>query len=130
MLEPGCSGDGTRSLASAAQQERVGRAATSAERQDGPQVVPETEMTEPKRALSPHNVTRRHVGRPPLDDRDSLLDVNPGRDDLLPEGALQSLSRDLSEVRVELPGVLDEVLDVEPRGLDGVEIVEDVVLAT
>jgi len=56
--------------------------------------------------------------------------VNPGRDDLLPEGALQSLSRDLSEVRVELPGVLDEVLDVEPRGIDGVEIVEDVVLAT
>ena len=130
MLEPGCSGDGTRGLASAAQQKRVGRAATSAERQDGPQVVPKPEMTEPERALSPHDVTRRHVGRPPLDDRDSLLDVNPGRDDLLPEGALQSLSRDLRDVRVELPGVLDEVIVVEPRGIDGVEIVEDVVLAT
>ena len=87
-------------------------------------------MTEPEGALGPHDVARRHVRRPPLDDGDSLLDVDPGRDDLLPEGALQSLTRDLSEVRVELPGVLDEVLDAEPRGLDGVEIVEDVVVAT
>jgi len=76
MLEPGCSGDGEGSLAAAAQQEGVGRAATSAERQDSPQVVPEPEMSEPKRALGPHDVTRRHVGCPPLNDRDSLLDVN------------------------------------------------------
>ena len=81
------------------------------------------------RGQTSEDVTGCHIGRSPFDDCDGLLYMDLRGDDLLPLGTPQGREEDLAEVGLSSQWALLEVLIGEPRGRDGVNVVEHVLKA-